>query len=69
MNELLSLLTTISWPGVIAAVIFAVSHCYRARLMSRRVSFHSGDLHIEAASTQDLLRILHERERLALLPA
>jgi hypothetical protein len=66
MNELLSLLTTVSWPGVIAVGIFAMSQCYRAWLTSRRASLRLGDLSIDAASTQDLLRILQERERLAL---
>lgn len=64
MTEVLSILTTVSWPGVIATGILTLSHCYKARLVSRRVSLRLGDLQIDAASTQELLLILKEYERL-----
>lgn len=64
MTEILSFLTNVSWPGVVATCILTVSHFYRVRLMSRRASFRLGDLQIDAASTQELLSVLKECERL-----
>ncbi len=65
MTELLGLLNIVSWPGVVAAGIYTLSNCYRAWLASRRVSMRVGDIHIDAVTPEDALRILQACERFA----
>ncbi len=65
MTEVLSFLSVVPWPGVIATGILALSHCYRAWLGSRRISLRVGDIQIEATATRDVLRILQGYERFA----
>ncbi|WEX89942.1 hypothetical protein PZN02_005279 [Sinorhizobium garamanticum] len=64
MTELLSFLSTVSWPGVAATGILTLSHCYRAWLATRRASFRLRGLQIDARSTEELLLIMKEQQRL-----